>query len=51
LKEDCERVNLAIQKIEQQLDKPGRTMWVVRHTFKPDPRMDPAFYYSPEEES
>jgi hypothetical protein len=51
LNEDCEGVNLAIQKIEQQLEKPGRTIWVRRHAFTPDPRMDGSFYYLPEEES
>jgi hypothetical protein len=51
LSEDCERVNVAIEKIEKQFDKSGRTVWVVRHVFKPDPRMDPAFYYEPEDES
>lgn len=49
LDEDCQRVNAAIQKIEKQLDKSGRTVWVVRHVFKPDPRMDPAFYYERED--
>ena len=51
LSDDCESVNVAIEKIEKQFDKSGRTVWVVRHIFKPDPRMDPAFYYEPEDES
>jgi hypothetical protein len=49
LKEDCEQVNRSIQEVEKTLDKPGRTLWVNRHNFKPDPRMDPSFYYLPEE--
>jgi len=49
LKEDCEQVNRAIQEIEKTLDKPGRTVWVIRHIFKPDPRMDSSFYYLSEE--
>ena len=32
LSEDCERVNIAIQNIEKQFDKSGRTVWAVRHT-------------------
>jgi hypothetical protein len=49
LKEDCDQVNRVIPKIEKNLDKPGRTVWVIRHIFKPDPRMDPSFYYLAEE--
>ena len=49
LNEDCERINKAIQRIEKRLDEFGRSIWIVRHTFQPDLRMDPAFYYESEE--
>lgn len=49
LKEDCELINRVIQEIEKSLDNSERTVWAVRHIFKPDPRMNPSFYYLPEE--
>jgi hypothetical protein len=47
--DDCGRVNAAIQAVEKRYDNEGRSIWIVRHTFIPDPKMDPAFYYEPED--
>lgn len=50
LEDDCRRVNLAIQETEKRFDEEGRSIWPVRQTFKPDPAMEPSFYYERETE-
>lgn len=50
LSDDCERLNLAIQEIERRFNEESPTsIWVVREKFGPDPRMQPSFYYAPED--
>jgi hypothetical protein len=50
LEHDCQRVNTAIQEVERRYDEEGRSIWITRHVFVPDIRMDPAFFYEPEED-
>ena len=49
LNDDCRRINIAVQEIEKGFDKEGRTIWISRESFNPDPRMDPSFFYEPED--
>jgi hypothetical protein len=49
LSDDCRRINISVQEIEKRFDEEGRTMWVSRETFNPDPRMNPSFFYEPED--
>lgn len=50
LPDDCERLNLAVQEIERRFKEENpASVWVVREKFEPDPRMQPLFYYAPED--
>jgi hypothetical protein len=49
LGDDCRRINIAVQKIEKRFDEDGRTVWISRENFNPDPRMNPSFFYEAED--
>jgi hypothetical protein len=50
LKDDCESLNSSVREIERRLaEEEPSDVWVVRQTFEPDPRMQPSFYYAPED--
>jgi hypothetical protein len=49
LGDDCRRINIAVQEIEKRFDEEGRTIWISRENFNPDPRMDPSFFYEVED--
>jgi hypothetical protein len=51
LPDDCERANLAVQEIERRLaEENPMAPRIIRQTFEPDARMQPSFYYVPEDE-
>lgn len=51
LPDDCERSNASVQEIERRFAEqdPGAPR-IVRQNFKPDPKMQPSFYYAPEDD-
>ena len=52
LPDDCDRLNSTVNEIERRLrEEHPSAVWVIRPTFEPDPRMQPAFYYAPEDSS
>ena len=52
LPDDCERLNSVVQEIERRLrEEHPLAIWSIPETFKPDPRMQPSFYYAPEDDT
>lgn len=50
LPDDCESINSSVREVERRLaEEEPSAMWVIRETFEPDPRMQPSFYYDPED--
>ena len=51
LPDDCESINVAVQEIERRFAEEDPTaVRVIRETFEPDTKMQPAFYYAPEDQ-
>jgi hypothetical protein len=47
---DCDSINSSVKEIERRLaEEEPSDVWAVRETFKPDSRMQPSFYYAPED--
>lgn len=50
LPDDCDSINSSVQEIARRLaEEEPSDVWAIRETFKPDPRMQPSFYYAPED--
>jgi hypothetical protein len=50
LPDDCQRINLAVQEIERRFaGEDPMAVRVIRQTFESDQRMQPSFYYAPED--